>query len=277
MNRLRGFLRQHVIALLALALVVGGGAAFAAGTKLPKNSVASKQVKNNSLKGKDIKDKSLAGADLRDGTITGADLADGTIAGADLTDGTITGADLTDGTVQASDLAPDAADTVEIHYYSSGDDNVVWTDPEVGTITFSLSCGADLTVNSFVSAVKSPARAGAYGVEDINSGTEAAGTSPLVGAATVSRLGDVGMPVGGAGFGGSKFGFGQLVYFIQTPTIEVYVDLKVSLCSARGTISVNHDPEGSILPTPAPPKPGVAQARTVCESSGAGTCTEAAA
>jgi hypothetical protein len=52
-DRISGFLRQHVIALLALTLVVGGGAAFAAGTKLPKNSVASKQVKNNSLKGKD--------------------------------------------------------------------------------------------------------------------------------------------------------------------------------------------------------------------------------
>jgi hypothetical protein len=248
-NRLHSFLRHHVIALLALTLVVGGGAAFAAGTTLPKNSVASKQVKNNSLKGKDLKDRSVTGTDLRDGTVTGADLGASTVA--------------------AGNLAPGAVDEIHTYYYSSGSsDNVVWSDPAVGTLTFSYDCGTS-AVSSFVSAVKSPARAGVYGLEDRNTGTEAPAATPLVGAATVSRLGDVGMPVGGAGFGGSPFGFGQLVLFVQSARVDVYADLKISLCSARGTILVDHKPVGSVIEA----RPGGTKASS-CDKSGAGYCTE---
>lgn len=248
-NRLGNFLRQHLIALLTLTLVIGGGAAFAAGTTLPKNSVASKQVKNNSLKGKDLKDRSVTGADLRDGTVTGTDIADGT--------------------VEQNDLDPEAADEVRTYYYSAGGSNVVWSDPEVGTITFSLDCST-LALNSFVSAVKSPARAGSFGLEDVNHGSEPAGTAPLIGAATVSRLGDVGMPVGGAGFGGSKFGFGQIVLFIQTPTLDVLADINVSLCSARGTISIDHKPAGSVISRAA----GAGRSAVTCDESGAAYCTD---
>jgi len=259
-DRARTFLRQHVIALLALTLVVGGGAAFAAGTKLPKNSVASKQVKNNSLKGKDLKDKSVTGTDLRDGSVSGTDLGDGTV----------TGEDLANGTVAKTDLAPDAADEVKTYYYSAGGSNVVWSDPNVGAITLSLDCST-FAVNSFVSVVKSPARGGSFGLEDVNQGSEPAGTTPLIGAATVQRLGDVGQPVGGAGFGGSKFGFGQITYFIQTPTLDVFADINVSLCSARGTISIDHKPEGSVIA-----RAGArgAKGMVTCESSGAAYCTK---
>jgi len=111
-----------------------------------------------------------------------------------------------------------------------------------------------------------------YGLEDINQGSEPAGSAPLVGAASVSRLNDVGMPVGGAGFGGSKFGFGQLVMFFQTPKLDVYIDLKVSLCSASGTISIDHKSQGSTIMRPAPGQP-----RVVCEATGAAYCTDPAA
>jgi len=222
MQRVSQFLRQHLVALLALTLVVGGSAAFAAGTKLPKNSVASKQVKNNSLTGKDLKDRSVTGADLRDASVTGTDLQDGSI----------TGTDLQDGTVGGSDLARDAADEVRVFFYSGGGTATVFEEPGLMKATFSLSCSPDFTINSFAALSLSPGRAGVYGLEDLNQSSEPAGTPPLVGAAAVSRLNDVGMPVGGAGFGGSKFGFGQLVMFFQTPKLDVYIDLKASLCSA---------------------------------------------
>jgi hypothetical protein len=261
-DRIFGFLRQHVIALLALALVVGGGAAFAAGTKLPKNSVASKQVKNNSLKGKDLKNGSVTGTDLRDGAVTGADLGDGTV----------TGADLANGAVEKTDLAKDAVDEVRVVYYNGGGTKTLWEETNIGKATFSLSCSPDFTINAFATGGLSPTRVGIYGFEGLNQSSEAAGTAPLVGAASVSRLGDVGMPSGGAGFGGSKFGFGQLVMFFQTPKRDVYVDLKVSLCSASGTISIDNKPEGSTITRPAP-----GEGTSSCTATGAAYCGRPAA
>jgi hypothetical protein len=257
-HRASQFLRQHVIALLALTLVVvGGGAAFAAGAKLPKNSVASKQVKNNSLQGKDLKDRS----------VTGADLGDGSVSGTDLQDGSVTGADLQDGGVGAADLALDAADEVKVFYYTGGTATVY----EVpGLLKATFSCSGN-NVSAFAALSLSPGRAGSYGVEDVNAGTEPAGTSLVVGAATVSRLGDVGMPVGGAGIGG-VFGFGQVVMFFQTPKLDVYIDIRVSLCGARGTITIDHKPQGSTIT-----RPGSGQASVVCDESGAAYCRDEAA
>jgi hypothetical protein len=262
MDRTSGFLRQHVIALLALTLVVGGGAAVAAGTTLPKNSVASKQVKNNSLKGKDLKDRSVTGTDLRDGTVTGADLGDGSV----------TGSDLGDGTVQKTDLAKDAADEVRVFYYGGGGGTVtVWEEPGLAKATFSHTCASNFSLNTFVSLARSPGRAGVYGFEERNHSSEAEGTGPLLGAATISRLNDVGQPVGGASFSGAKFGFGHVTMFVQTPRLDVIIDLEIILCSARGTISIDHKPEGSVITRPA-----AGQRQSSCEATGAAYCREPA-
>jgi hypothetical protein len=256
-QRASQFLRQNVIAFLALTLVIGGGVAFA-GSKLPKNSVGSKQVKNGSLTGKD----------LRDGSMTGADLGDGSVTGTDLQDGSLTGADLRDGSVEASDLARGAADEVKVFYYDGGN-ATVWEEPGLGKATFALSCGADYSITSFASLDVSPGRVGVYGIEDINQNTEPAGTALLVGAATSTRLTDDGLPVPGAGFGGSKFGYGELVMFFQTPKMDVYIDLKITICSAKGTISIDHKPAGSTIARPTPGQDTVA-----CEASGAAFCRE---
>jgi hypothetical protein len=261
MQRASQFLRQNIVALLALTLVVGGGAAYAAGTKLPKNSVASKHVKNNSLKGKDLRDQSVTGADLGDASVTGTDLQDGSV----------TGTDLQDGGVGAADLARDAADEVRVFYYNGGGTATVWEEPGLAKATFGLSCASDFSINSFAALSLSPGRAGIYGIENLNHGSEPAGTPPLVGAASVSRLNDVGMPVGGAGFGGSKFGFGKLVMFFQTPKMDVYIDLNISLCSASGTISIDHKPQGSTIVRPGPSQP------MVCEATGAAYCSKQSA
>jgi hypothetical protein len=75
MTALARYVRQHHVALLALTLVLAGGTAYAATVHLPKNSVASKQVRNNALQGKD----------LRDGTVTGADLGTGAVGAVNVT------------------------------------------------------------------------------------------------------------------------------------------------------------------------------------------------
>jgi len=83
-----------------------------------------------------------------------------------------------------------------------------------------------------------------YGVEDANqerAGQHAAPRRRGLGVPAER----VGTPVGGAGFGVSKFGFGQLVMFFQTLKEDMYIDLKVSLCTASGTISIDHKPRGA--------------------------------
>jgi hypothetical protein len=75
--------------------------------------------------------------------------------------------------------------------------------------------------------------------------------------------------VGGAGFGGSNFGFGRLVMFFQTPKVDVYIHLNISLCSASGTITIDHKPQGSTITRPAP-EPQEA----VCEATGAAYCND---
>lgn len=61
----------NVVSTLALFLVLGGGAAFAA-SKLAKNSVGTRQLRNNAV----------TTAKLRAGAVTGAKIKDGTISGA---------------------------------------------------------------------------------------------------------------------------------------------------------------------------------------------------
>ncbi len=61
----------NVMSSLAVFLVLGGGAAFAAG-KLAKNSVGSKQLKKNSVTAAKIKSNAVTGAKIKAGTITGA-------------------------------------------------------------------------------------------------------------------------------------------------------------------------------------------------------------
>jgi hypothetical protein len=74
-------LRRHltyanVAASLAIVLALSG-TAYAAG--LPKNSVASKQIKNNSVSTKDLKNSSVSGVDVRAGSLTGVQVDEGTL------------------------------------------------------------------------------------------------------------------------------------------------------------------------------------------------------
>jgi hypothetical protein len=69
---LRGKLTYaNVISSLCLFLLLGGGAAFAAG-KLAKNSVGTKQIKNSAVTAAKIKKGTITNAKIKNGTITGA-------------------------------------------------------------------------------------------------------------------------------------------------------------------------------------------------------------
>ena len=69
MKRLRKRLTYaNVMSSIAVFLVLGGGAAFAAG-KLAKNSVGTKQLKNNAVTTKKIKNDAVTGAKVKESSL----------------------------------------------------------------------------------------------------------------------------------------------------------------------------------------------------------------
>jgi cytoskeletal protein RodZ len=100
---------SHVVAALAVVLVLGSGSAYAAtqitGKNIKNNTVSSKDIKDASLTGADIADRSLSTSDVLDATLTGADIKDGSIGSADINDGGIGTADIADGAITTSDVA----------------------------------------------------------------------------------------------------------------------------------------------------------------------------
>ena len=89
------------VAVLAVALLVGGSTAVATGAakNAAKNSVTSKSIKDNTVAGKDLKDGSVTSTDLADGSVGSTDLADGSVASGEVADNGLTGADIAEATL----------------------------------------------------------------------------------------------------------------------------------------------------------------------------------
>jgi hypothetical protein len=68
----------NVMSSIAVFLVLGGGAAFAA-SKLAKNSVGTKQLKNNSVTTKKIKKNAVTTAKIKNNAVTGAKVNEATL------------------------------------------------------------------------------------------------------------------------------------------------------------------------------------------------------
>lgn len=69
MKKIRSsFTYANVMSTIAVFLLLGGGAAFAA-TQLPKNSVGGKQLKKNAVTSVKVKDRSLSKADFKAGQL----------------------------------------------------------------------------------------------------------------------------------------------------------------------------------------------------------------
>ena len=94
MRRLRGKLTYaNVMSTLAVFLLLGGGAAFAA-TKLGKNSVGTKQIKNNAVTAAKIKKNSVTTAKIKAGSVTSSQIKSGTVSGSNIASNTVTGANI---------------------------------------------------------------------------------------------------------------------------------------------------------------------------------------
>jgi hypothetical protein len=103
----------NVMSTLAVFLVLGGGAAFAA-THLGKNTVGAKQLKKNAVTGAKIKNGAINSAKVADGSLTGADVADGSIGGADIANSAINTAKLADGAVNNAKLGDNAVNSAKV-------------------------------------------------------------------------------------------------------------------------------------------------------------------
>lgn len=94
MGRLKGKLTYaNVMSTIAVFLLLGGGAAFAA-TKLGKNSVGTKQIKNNSITAAKIKKNSVTTAKIKKGSVTSSQIKAGAVNGSNLASNTVTGANI---------------------------------------------------------------------------------------------------------------------------------------------------------------------------------------
>jgi hypothetical protein len=225
------------VALLALVLVLSGGTAYAAKQKLPKNSVASKQVKNGSLQGKDF----------RDGTVTGADIADGSIGRPDFAAGVVSDTRLL--LVTDTD-APGSA--------------TVFEDPALGTITFTCNGSVNFTVAGSLPATATPGSVKAVG-------QDMADNMPF-GAGTLIQS-TPGAPGGSVGFGGPNDLVGAGFFFYDTATKRASLQWNANTgttCQLRGELVVTQKGgPGSGAPRQAP----AGQApKAVCDATGAVTC-----
>ncbi|HEY5815678.1 MAG TPA: hypothetical protein VIS95_04995 [Solirubrobacterales bacterium] len=92
----------NVMSSIAVFLVLGGGAALAAG--LAKNSVGSKQLKKNAVKTAKIADNAVNGAKIGDNAVTTSELADAAVTLAELADNSVTNPKLADNAVNSAEL-----------------------------------------------------------------------------------------------------------------------------------------------------------------------------
>lgn len=105
MNQIRKRLTYaNVMSSIAVFLMLGGGAAIAAGG-LGKNSVGSKQLKKGAVTEAKLADGSVAATKLADGSVAATKLADGSVAATKLADGSVGVTKLADGSVTAPKLA----------------------------------------------------------------------------------------------------------------------------------------------------------------------------
>jgi len=224
------YVKRHHVGLLALVLILTGGTAYAASSAahLPKNSVASKQVKNGSLQGKDLKDGTVASADVANGSLTGADVADGGLTGADLADGSVAGADLAPGAV---------ADTriILVSDEVGGDAATVFSDPAIGTITLTCTGVKGFTVTGSLASTATPGSVHVMG-------TDVADTNPI-GAQTFSNT-TPGGSGGNALYATTDTVLGQGLVFFDTATrrLSFRWNSTIAPCVLRGELVITRKP-----------------------------------
>src|SRR5690349_13389680 len=97
----------NVVALVALFVALGG-VGYAA-TKLPKNSVGSRQIKANAVTAAKLKAEAVTAAKIKPGAVGPVQLGAGSVVTAALADGAVTGAKVAAGTLGTVPSATRAA------------------------------------------------------------------------------------------------------------------------------------------------------------------------
>ncbi len=104
MRTIRGKLTYaNVVSTLCMFLLLGGGAALAAG-KLGKDTIGTKQIKSNAITTAKIKDSAVTEAKLASNAVNSANLATGAVTGAKVAGGTLTGANIQSGSLTGADI-----------------------------------------------------------------------------------------------------------------------------------------------------------------------------
>lgn len=103
MSRLIHLIKNQGLGLLALLLVLTGGAAYAA--TAAKDSVVSRSIKNGQVKTVDLKDGGVTTAKLAPGSVTQSQLAKDSVTGADVADSSLQGIDIENESITAADVA----------------------------------------------------------------------------------------------------------------------------------------------------------------------------
>lgn len=126
----------NVMSSIAIFLVIGGGAAFAAG-KLAKNSVGTKQLKKNAVTTKKIKNGAVTGAKLANGSVTNEKLGEGAVTGNKVAAGTIGRGNLAEGALLPRAFALVNWDGKVEPNFTNGLSNA--TTPEIGAYCFHVA------------------------------------------------------------------------------------------------------------------------------------------
>ena len=131
-TRVLAYLRQNVLALLALFIAVGTGGAYAA------NTIRSTDIVDGEVKSVDVGDNEIKSSDVKDKTLTTFDVS--TFLGADVVDGTLTGDDIASESIGFPDIAANGvfgfnigADSIAS--YHVGDETLTGDDIKNETLT----------------------------------------------------------------------------------------------------------------------------------------------
>ena len=106
MSRITQLIKTQGLGLLAVLLVLTGGAAYAGG--LAKNSVNSSHIKNGKVKTVDLKDEAVTGDKIEPGSVPGDRLIHHSVEGAKITSNAITSDKVLDESLTGFEIAPDS-------------------------------------------------------------------------------------------------------------------------------------------------------------------------
>ena len=108
MNSMRKHLTYaNVVSSICLFLLLGGGAALAAG-QLGKNTVGTKQLKKNAVTAAKLKNNSVSGAKIQANAISSEKIADGAVTLAKLGGDSVDSSKVIDKSLTGQDVAPES-------------------------------------------------------------------------------------------------------------------------------------------------------------------------